>query len=173
MSFNQKNVNDSLVHEHTGNDINIKEMVDSFKKIIPINLDLVKNDYINYDEAYNLCGYYNNINVDIVFETWWEGNTFMPTEKTARPLLTKTPFVLFGPKHYLRNLRKLGFQTFDPHINESYDYYEGYERLVKMSEVIYTIQKVKKHELEDILQHNKEVYMNLTKQKFKDEFGCR
>jgi len=172
MSFNQKNVNASLVYENTGNDDAIKEMVDSFKKIIPINLDLIKNDYINYDEAYNLCDYYNNINIDIVFETWWEGSTFMPTEKTARPLLTKTPFVLFGPKHYLKNLRKLGFQTFDPHIDESYDYYEGYERLVKMTEVVYNIQKVKKQRLDNILQHNKEVYMNLTKQKFKEEFGC-
>ena len=173
MSFNQKFVNESLVYENTAKNPDIVEMVNTFIKKLPINLDMNKNDFINYDEAYNICEYYNKINVDIVFETWWKGHTFMPTEKTARPLLTKTPFVLFGPKHYLRNLKKLGFKTFDPYINESYDFYEGYERLVKMADVIKDIKNLNKNSLNDILQHNKDVYMTLTKQKFREEFGCQ
>ena len=33
----------------------------------------------------------------------------------------KHPFVVVGNKHYLKNLRSIGFKTFDSLIDESYD----------------------------------------------------
>jgi hypothetical protein len=42
-------------------------------------------------------------------------------EKIARPMLATRPFIIIGPQYYLQNLQSLGFQTFDPVIDESYD----------------------------------------------------
>jgi hypothetical protein len=43
------------------------------------------------------------------------------TEKTFHYVFLKKPFVVFQCKNFLRNLRKLGFETFSPFINEDYD----------------------------------------------------
>jgi len=43
------------------------------------------------------------------------------TEKTMKPIIAKKLFVLFGAKHHLKDLRELGFKTFDSVIDEEYD----------------------------------------------------
>lgn len=43
------------------------------------------------------------------------------TEKIAKPMLARRPFVVLANQHYLRRLKQLGFQTFDTVIDESYD----------------------------------------------------
>ena len=43
------------------------------------------------------------------------------TEKTAKPIIAKRPFVVFGSVGQLRALRGLGFKTFSPVIDEDYD----------------------------------------------------
>lgn len=43
------------------------------------------------------------------------------TEKTARPLLLKHPFILAGYVNSLAYLRTMGFKTFHPYIDETYD----------------------------------------------------
>lgn len=57
----------------------------------------------------------------IVCETISTGNGFFFSEKMMKPMFAKRPFVLFGPKGYLAQLRKLGFQTFNEYLDESYD----------------------------------------------------
>lgn len=43
------------------------------------------------------------------------------TEKTFKPIFGLHPFILVGGDGYLQELRRLGYKTFDPYINESYD----------------------------------------------------
>ena len=43
------------------------------------------------------------------------------SEKTLRALLTKTPFVMFGPSGTLSYLQSFGFETFNDIWDESYD----------------------------------------------------
>jgi hypothetical protein len=43
------------------------------------------------------------------------------TEKTAKPILGRRLFIAFNGQYFLRNLRLLGFKTFDGIIDESYD----------------------------------------------------
>lgn len=45
----------------------------------------------------------------------------MITEKTWRNISYKKPFVLIGQKHTLKKLHELGYRTFSPFIDESYD----------------------------------------------------
>ena len=124
--------------------------------------------YINFTEAYDLLDLYNSFFVDMVCETWHLGKTFMPTEKIVRPLVSKTPFIVFGAKDYLKNLKKLGFMTFNAFWDESYDNFSGYERLVRIIKLVENIKNKSITELKDILKemdetldHNQQLYKKL------------
>lgn len=43
------------------------------------------------------------------------------TEKTFRTIAGKHPFIILSRPHTLKALREMGYQTFSPYINESYD----------------------------------------------------
>jgi len=43
------------------------------------------------------------------------------TEKAYKPIACKKPFIAFATPFWLEDLRKLGFKTFSPYIDESYD----------------------------------------------------
>lgn len=46
---------------------------------------------------------------------------FDPTEKTYKPISAGMPFVMVASQGFLYRLRKMGFRTFHPWIDESYD----------------------------------------------------
>jgi len=62
---------------------------------------------------------YNQAWFSVLAESRWDYNFF--TEKTAKLLLARRMFVAFGARYLLRELRAMGFQTFDCVIDESYD----------------------------------------------------
>jgi len=64
---------------------------------------------------------YNQTAYSIIAETHADNRYSFFTEKTFRPMLARRLFVVFSGWKYLKNLRKLGFQTFDNVIDESYD----------------------------------------------------
>lgn len=76
---------------------------------------------------------YNNSYYSIVSETTAFNSFNQYTEKIAKPILARRPFVAFCGQYYLRNLRSLGFKTFgqikdmDGNIilDESYDLEEN------------------------------------------------
>jgi mannose/fructose/N-acetylgalactosamine-specific phosphotransferase system component IIB len=43
------------------------------------------------------------------------------TEKTNKPIACCKPFIAFSTPYFLEDVRHLGFETFSPYINESYD----------------------------------------------------
>lgn len=65
---------------------------------------------------------YMDTYLNIVTETnaWDEFDAFW-SEKTWRPILNCQPFIYFGPYKSLEKLHSLGFKTFHPFIDESYD----------------------------------------------------
>ena len=97
------------------------------------------------------------------------GQAFFPTEKTARPIASKTPFVVMAAPNYLKNLRKIGFKTFNKFWDESYDYQQGVQRIESIKEIIDSLGKLSEaelnnlyHQMQPILQHNYDLYMKLT-----------
>jgi hypothetical protein len=94
-------------------------------------------DEMEIDSKYNyLCRYrgremlisqvlpikiYNKTAYSIVMETGADNRYSFFTEKIAKPILGRRLFVVISGQHYLRNLRQLGFKTFDEIIDESYD----------------------------------------------------
>jgi hypothetical protein len=63
---------------------------------------------------------YNDSWIEIVPETLYRDGYFM-TEKIAKPIATKTPFLIVSSRFYLEYLRQQGFQTFSNIIDEKYD----------------------------------------------------
>lgn len=66
--------------------------------------------------------------MDLYLDSWFEvvpetfcNNGHLLTEKTAKALSTKTPFLAVSTPGYLKYLQQLGFQTFGNIINENYD----------------------------------------------------
>ena len=64
---------------------------------------------------------YNQSAYSIVTETSTHNDYSFYTEKIVKPILAKRLFVCFSGVNYLKNLRALGFKTFDGIIDESYD----------------------------------------------------
>ncbi len=64
---------------------------------------------------------YNETAYSIVTETNIENHYTFFTEKSAKPLLARRLFITLAGQYHLRNLRQLGFKTFDGIIDESYD----------------------------------------------------
>jgi len=64
---------------------------------------------------------YNQTYYSVVAETTALNTHNQYTEKLAKPLLAQRLFVAFAGQHYLRNLRRKGFRTFDNVIDEGYD----------------------------------------------------
>lgn len=90
-------------------------------------------------EQYDVLDQYSNFFVDIVCETYFTGNTFFPNEKTWRPIVAKTPFIIQGPANFLNNLKKLGFKTFD---NWWSELYQDFDKLPKDCEVVWSTKEI-------------------------------
>ena len=95
------------------------------------------------------------------------------SEKLTLALLSKIPFVILGDKGFLRELRQLGFQTFDAFWDESYDTMEGDDRIVALAKRITDIQQnfkcdvdeygnsIYTDEMNNILEHNYNHYKDV------------
>lgn len=71
---------------------------------------------------------YEQTAYSIVAETYVTNEFNFYTEKTAKPILGRRLFVAFAGQYHLRNLRRLGFQTFHGIIDETYDTVEDPEQ---------------------------------------------
>lgn len=160
--------------------------IEHFKAQLPIYVDskeLIERHhfgYVNYTDTNALEEFYHRAFLDIVCETWHLGDTFLPTEKIARPLALKNPFIVYGPKHFMKNLRRLGFKTFGNYWSEDYDECEGAERINMMKSQIDLLSGKSKDELqkllddmESVLDHNRDVYQNIKLDSINTEFSCR
>ena len=116
---------------------------------------------------------YRDFLVEIVCETCYNGNTFFPTEKTWRPILLETPFIVQGPQWYLLRLKDMGFQTFDRWWDEGYAEDPADHQPLEIIKIIDAI-KTKSidelttmhEEMKPILEHNLKCLMNLSEEDF-------
>jgi len=97
--------------------------------------------------------------ISIVCETRYDNRFFFPTEKTGKALMSGKPFFVLSSKGFLKNLRDIGFKTFSPVIDESYDDIDDLtQRTSAMFNSFMQLQKqdpiVVRQKLQDILVHN-------------------
>lgn len=67
------------------------------------------------------CQDYLETGLEIVLETIVDDQRWHLTEKTLRPIACGHPFMILGTAGILKYLRRYGFKTFSPLIDESYD----------------------------------------------------
>ena len=110
---------------------------------------------------------YNNSWYSIVAEAHRPRIYF--TEKTAKPMIAKRLFVLFGHQHTLKALKELGFKTFDSWWDEGYDEDPwDFKHLALRHNVDFIDQQSQStiqqwyNEMTPILDHNYNVFLELT-----------
>ena len=87
---------------YSGNQIQFADITTNASNIVPVDI-------------------YNDTCYSIVAETYFNSDFILLSEKTAKPLIAKRLFVMFAGPGYLAHLHRLGFQTFESVIDESYD----------------------------------------------------
>jgi hypothetical protein len=108
---------------------------------------------------------YNQTAYSIVTETNAENDFTFYTEKIVKPILAKRLFIVIAGHNYLKNLKSLGFKTFDCVIDESYDDIE--DNITRYNAACEEIQKLSLlpqqevlDKIKPIVEHNKEVMLS-------------
>tara|TARA_A100001011_G_scaffold381964_1_gene451101 strand:- start:4266 stop:5219 length:954 start_codon:yes stop_codon:yes gene_type:complete len=108
---------------------------------------------------------YNVTHYTAVIETTIHNDFAMFSEKEAKPIIAKRPFIIFGACGQLEAFRSLGFRTFDSVLDESYDLIEDkHERWRKALDSMMKLARmnpIKVHnELANVLIYNKQHFEN-------------
>ena len=108
---------------------------------------------------------YNETAYTIVTETNYFNHFNFYTEKIVKPILAERLFLVFAGQHYLRNLRNLGFKTFDGIIDERYDDVEDTELRFQLvfEQIQYLIDQPQDEilaKVKHITEHNKRVMLS-------------
>lgn len=141
-----------------------------FSKLLPI---LPPGTQIEHPFSHHSCGrYLTTINEDIMADSWvsviseasFGEDTCFISEKSFKPIAAMHPFIIFGNKFSLKYLRELGYKTFQPYIDETYDKLDTWSRLDAIIQELKRLNSLSKNEklkmfkeLEPILKHN---YLN-------------
>ena len=142
----------------------LKPYVSKFIKSLPYKIDGVnftqkKWSYEKFDVEYYLQSYFSII-CENQFTDYDDQLQF--SEKVWKPITNFHPFILLGDRHQIKQLKKWGFKTFEPFIDESYDEIQDTEqRFKKASNQIKKLCKMSRSELhewywsiEKTLRHN-------------------
>lgn len=149
-----------------------------FMRQLPIKNETIDSYPILTPAHFAISKLYPNFFVEIVCETFLSGESFYPTEKTWRPFINRTPFLMLGSRNFLRNLKRLGFRTFSQWWDEGYDEDAGLDNgrltINNIQDTIARLSAMPALELESMyndmkgtLDHNFETFMNLQESDFK------
>ena len=151
----------------------LKDIINDLHKIIPHSLDCEPNNsYLDTSGWGNLNGeMHKDSYLYIASETYTHGEYKSLTEKVFKPLANFQPFIFIAFPGALAELQKLGFKTFSPFINESYDAEQDYKTKMHMiAAEINRIVSMSKEEIhnwywsmQDILIHNHQKLLEIYK----------
>lgn len=105
------------------NDI-VAEVADSMNDILPLYLDTTDLVTNRADVEYHTQAFYEDTYFSLIAETYFfqtHGNIHFFSEKTFKAIMFKHPFILISCPGTLKTLRSIGYKTFSPYIDESYD----------------------------------------------------
>lgn len=136
------------------------------------DLDKMSPRTIDFDNLQEIMGIgfeskepYLDSYFSIVTETGFPEPTKFATEKVFRPMLHFHPFIVYGSQGTLKMLKELGFKTFSPFIDESYDNEKTtFKRMQKITSEVKRICSMSQdemhewyYEMQDILIYNREL----------------
>lgn len=160
----------------------------NYKRHFPLKLNINGDENINFvkedDITYFRESYFSLVTETYFFPSHWirskngtileDDQTIFFSEKIFKPILMKHPFVLVGRPHSLKYLRNLGYKTFSPFINESYDDIENNEeRLLAIVDEVARLDKFTIDEwldwqtnVKEIVEHNHNVISSRKKYEY-------
>jgi hypothetical protein len=138
------------------------------KEMFPCELSQPEGQTCTHDYSLQDHNLYNRSYISVVTETdyfqMYHGhrtismNCTFGTEKTYKPIKARHPFIIVSRPHFLKHLKQLGYKTFHPHINESYDDIENDEK--RMDAILTEMERLAKyneHEWGNFLYHTNHI----------------
>ena len=126
---------ETMLADLANNNFEINNTVTAWVSKIPYTLEDPEDNVMNKwnDATYNCV---LSADFHLLIETHYDLFYYVPspdkvykrslapssiTEKTNKPIACCKPFIAFSTPYFLEDARQLGFETFSPYINESYD----------------------------------------------------
>lgn len=152
----------------TNNRERFENIPDMFLDTTELHVNQVQVDD-NLD-SYYMDSYFSIVNETNYFTELGEG--IFLSEKVFKPILKCHPFILVSRPYSLSKLRELGYKTFSPYIDETYDTIEDdTERLFAIIEEVKRLSNLNSDELSTFLTEAKHIveynYKVLTDKKLK------
>ena len=120
----------------TAQEVRVSGTILSLSQIIPV--DIYNRTCYSFIAETNICNQYSFF-----------------TEKIVKPMLARRLFVVAAGHNYLRNLRSLGFRTFDGIVDETYDNIaDADERIDAACDAANSLLTVDEELLAEITEHN-------------------
>lgn len=120
-------------------------------------IDNKKKSVIDFNDVYNTIGFgceikdpYIDSYIHIISETNFEIPGVYFSEKTWKPILNLQPFIMVNYAHSLKYLKDIGFKTFHPFIDESYDSEE--DDSIRMTKIYEEIKRLNSLSIDEL--HN-------------------
>jgi hypothetical protein len=138
ISDNRENIRHTI-ESVTGEPV-AEQDIDRLLSIIPLELD---TEHLTADQKRGFVTDNNKKEwyMDTYFHITSETSFYAPledepffSEKTYRPIINLQPFIHVGDYGSLRKLHQLGFKTFSPYIDESYDLEPDHFKRIKLIE---------------------------------------
>jgi hypothetical protein len=127
-----------------------EEYVQKIADILPYELDtkhLSPNEKTNFGATNNMKDWYSETYINLVTETFFGRNVFL-SEKIFKPLSNLQPFIVLGDYRTIYELNRLGFKSFEPFIDESYDLET--DPKIRIQKIEKEIEKLKNKSIEEI-----------------------
>jgi len=126
---------ETMLADLANNSFEVNDTVTAWISKIPYTLEDPEDNVMNKwnDATYNCV---LSADFHLLIETHYDLFYYVPspdkvykrslapssiTEKTNKPIACCRPFIAFSTPYFLEDVRQLGFETFSPYINESYD----------------------------------------------------
>jgi hypothetical protein len=87
--------------------------------------------------------FYEKTFISVINETFVNSGSLFITEKTWKSISIGHPFIIYSNPHILKELKSMGYKTFDKWIDESYD--KEFDEFKRGNMIIYELIKLKKY----------------------------
>jgi len=143
----------------------LEKYADKLVEITPLVVDVDEWETNHFDTS--PFWVYDETYFSVVTATWFVEDTLFVDEKVWKPMANEHPFLVVGNYKILEELKRQGFKTFHPFIDESYDLeHHPYKRMKLIIKEIKRLSKFSLDEmnewykkLQPILEHNnKQLY---------------
>jgi hypothetical protein len=124
----------------------LKKYADKLVEITPLVVDVDEWETNHFDTSPSWV--YDETYFSVITTTWFVEDTLFVDEKVWKPMANEHPFLVVGNYKILEELKRQGFKTFHPFIDESYDLEQHPYKRMKM--IIKEIKRLSNFTMEEM-----------------------